>query len=495
MVRASSTPAVDSPSGGWWRFGSSWVVLLAILAGALRLGLLAAGPAQEIERASYPDSNRYVQLAENIVETGSFALADEDVTGLVHVPLMALRAERGELEPLNAHGLRPDVVRTPGYPALIALVKWLGQPLLMVLLIQCMLDVLNVLLVYAIARRLLPSTFGAVLAAACYAIHPACIVFASALLSETLFVTCLLAGLWLSLVAMKRGSLAAAMGGGMLGLSVLVRPVSIVVGPILAVWLVVRRRAWRAAVVLLVASLLPAVGWMGRNMLQGSGPVLSSIPNIAAWYYTAAHMDITEAGGDLYYDWPEAVAVQHQRLREQLREGETVYAGAKRLALQRIAEDPKLYAKVLARSAGKTLTDHSVGKLYHQLGRTYQATGLRDQILSGNFDSLTTAQIGSLALPLAWSGGNALLVLLAVVGLARLLIARRWATLLLLSVLIGYFLFATQTNGLERFRMPMLGLQAIAAAATFSRLRSSHAAADSPAPAADEPTVPLRRAA
>lgn len=453
---------------------------LILLAVVLRLGLLIAGPATDHARALYPDSNRYIHLGENLARTGTFGLADEQVTGLVHVPLAEFRAERGEREPLNAHGLRPEIVRTPGYPLMIAGLRRVGGPWVAVLLVQCILGALNVWLVYLIGRRVLASPVGAVMAAGIIAVHPACIVFANAFLSETLFVTFMLGGIWLSLRSLDRGAPSAASGGLLLGLSVLVRPIGIVIGPAIGLWMAITQRQTRPAIVLIFCSLAPAAGWMGRNHHHGSGMRLSSIANLNAWFYTAAHMDIADGGGDLYHDWPEAVAVQHARLRQRIGDRESTFAAMKRLAVARIKADPAMYAALLARSAGKMMTDHSAPKLYHALGAAYEPTGARAHLLAGRWDRIDRSQAGQLAVAGAWSAFNALLVLLMLVGLVRLLIARRWATLALLAGLLAYFVFATQTNGLERFHLPIIGLQAITVAATFIRLRPRPAARAAP---------------
>ncbi len=453
----------------WWKQGVWWMAIIVAVAVVLRLGLLVAGPAQDVDRARLPDSGRYITLAENLVATGSFGITDEQVTGLVHTGLHPLRAERGELEAANEHGIRPEIVRTPGYPGLLASVMATGLPLTTVLLIQCVLGICNVMLVYAIAKRLLNSTVGAVIAAAAMAIHPACIVFNNVLLSETLFVFCVLSGMWISLLSMQHSAKLTGVGGLVLGLSVLVRPISIVIGPGLAIWMMITKRRFAAGLLLLVCSLVPVGAWVGRQVSVGAGPMISSIPNINAWYYTAAYMNLEAAGQDAYHDWPRAVAVQHARLRGGIREGETTHAAMKRLAIDRIKREPTLYVTLLGRSVRKMMLDPSVSKLYHVMGQPFAFNGLRAQLARGDFSGVTAANVASLAITAGWTLFNTLLAGLMVVGLARLLIARQWSTLLLLGCMLFYFVFATQTNGLERFRVPIIGLQAITAAATFVR--------------------------
>ena len=71
------------------------VALMFILALAVgsRLALVEVGPGRDLTRAYEPDSRRYVELATNLHTTGAFRRAEES-SGVIHVPLAALGAER-----------------------------------------------------------------------------------------------------------------------------------------------------------------------------------------------------------------------------------------------------------------------------------------------------------------------------------------------------------------------------------------------------------------
>ena len=77
-----------------------WVApaLIVALALVLRLGAFALGPARDLCRALRGDSPRYLELADNLARTGTFALR-EDESGPMHGPAGKLRGARGTGSP------------------------------------------------------------------------------------------------------------------------------------------------------------------------------------------------------------------------------------------------------------------------------------------------------------------------------------------------------------------------------------------------------------
>ena len=449
-----------------------YVALMAILvlAVGLRLALLAVGPAHDIARAYEPDSRRYVTLATNLRSFGTFGRPTED-SGVVHVPLARLRAERGELEAVDSDGLYPEIFRTPGYPLFLALGQASGLGLCGVLVIQALLGAVNVLVVYAVGRRLFGTHRPALLAALILAVHPAAIASSASILSETLFTWMVLLGLWL-VVRRPQGLAAAAIGGLVLGLAVLVRPIGILLGLAVAMWMIAthrRRTSILPALCLVIASLAPATCWMARNVRVGFGWQISSVPPINTLFYTVAYMRIAEAGGDYADDWPATVGGLFDQLRDEIEPNETVFTAMNRLSIATIRAQPGLYAMVTARSVVKFITDHSAGVLMARLGRSYRPTGLRDRLFRGDWPWSDVPDRAGLAAVAAWFLWNVLLAALMMLGVVVLACRRRWSALLLLGGLIVYFILATQATGLERFRIPVLGVQALLVAGVFVR--------------------------
>ncbi len=452
-----------------------YVVLIFFAAIALRVMLFAVGPYGDSERAMYPDSYRYVELSEALVGQGEFGLSVPE-TGVVHEPLHQLRVDLGQLEPTGADGLRPEIMRTPGYPALLGVTAWLGLGMNGLLLLQCLFGAASVALVYGIGRALLKRPGPALFAAVVVAVHPADIAAPTAVLTETCFTFLVLLGLWSVADRETRGIGSTTFGGLLIGLSVLVRPVSIMLGPAVALWMVVtdfRIKTFVLATLMVALSLAPGAAWMARNESVGFGYRLSSIPYINTYFYGNAYMRITEQGGDWKQDWPATVdsLMGELRAEQNLNPDAEVFDTMKTMGLGAIIDNPGLYGRVLKESVTKFFTDHSMGGLYQQLGLTYTPTGLRDKLMNGGFAWSNLAETlknptGWLAL--VWVGFNGLLLVGMVLGAVMLLVRGHWSALLLLGGVMLYFVFATQTTGLERFRLPVLGIQALLVASLFA---------------------------
>jgi len=452
-----------------------YVVLIFFAALVLRVMLFTVGPYGDAERAMYPDSYRYVELGETLVSEGTFGLSGVE-TGVVHEPLHQLRTDLGQIESKDANGLRPEIMRTPGYPALLGATAWLGLGMNGLLLLQCLFSAASVALVYGVGRALLKRPGPALFAAAVVALHPADIAAPTAVLTETCFTFLILLGLWSVADRQTRGIGSTSFGGLMIGLSVLVRPVSILLGPAVALWMIVtdfRIKTFVLATLMLALSVAPGAAWMARNESIGFGYRLSSIPYINTYFYGNAYMRITDEGGDWKEDWPATVdtLVQELRTEQEANPQGEVFDTMKTLGVQAIQDNPALYGQVFKESVTKFFTDHSMGGLYQQLGLTYTPTGMRDKLMKGglsweNIKQTLENPTGWLAL--AWVGFNGLMVVGMVLGTVMLLVRRHWSAFILLGGVMFYFTFATQTTGLERFRIPVMGIQALLVASLFS---------------------------
>jgi len=444
------------------------LILILLLAVGLRLGMFVAGPSTDLTRAYEPDSTRYVELATNLNTFGVFGREAEN-SGVVHIPLAKLRAKRGELEAPDEHGLRPEIFRTPGYPLFIAAFQRLGVGLRGMLIVQALLGAISVLAVYALGRCLFHAIWPALLAGLILAVHPAAVVSSASVLSETLFTCMVLIGLWL-VVRQTRVLLFVTAGGLIIGLAVLVRPVGILLGVAVVLWLIATERRWKViapSLCLVIASLLPAACWMARNAKVGLGWQISSVPAINTLFYTVAYMQINEDGGDYAADWPATVNELFVELRSQAGADESVFAAINHLSVAKIRSKPTVYAKAMARSAVKFMTDHSAGVLMARLGRPYQPTGLRDRLLKGDWSFRDVPDQAGLCVAGLWTAWNLLLAVLTLCGAMMLVWRGRWKALLLLGGLVAYFILATQATGLERFRIPVLGVQALLVAGLF----------------------------
>ncbi|WP_421119982.1 ArnT family glycosyltransferase [Aquihabitans daechungensis] len=173
----------------------------------------------------------------------------------------------------------PTAYYPPGYPWFLGIVTWLSKPFtdepwLAAGLVQAVLGGATVVLVASVAKRL-AGPVPALVAAVLYALYPNLVFHTGALLGETLYNFLFLAflALLLSRPWDAAFSYARIFGCGvLLGLAVMVRPISLAVIPVVVLcWLAARKDhrvtlRWTAA--LLAGVVLCIVPWTIRNQVR-----------------------------------------------------------------------------------------------------------------------------------------------------------------------------------------------------------------------------------
>ena len=204
---------------------------------------------------------------------------------------------------------QPEISRTPGYPAFLAmLIALLSQDLGVILLAQSVILSAQVLVVYLLARSLLPPVM-ALVAGGLAAFSPWSAVLAGMPLADGLYI-CLLALLFLALkraagVRQGTGVIVAGMGVGLLtGTAVLVKPVwplILLSGLTLVLSYGIRKpHAWLLLASMLACASLPLSVWQARNLNQAAFSGLSDIPELTAWRYLASRVKATVSGQDRF---------------------------------------------------------------------------------------------------------------------------------------------------------------------------------------------------
>jgi len=213
---------------------SPWLAVWVGIGFMLRLAWVLHLPVADAQIAALPDQREYLDLGRNLLHG------------------------RG----LHFHDARFDAdvfaYRTPGYPIFIALC---GGSIRIVRIAQACADSSTVLAVYLLARRWL-SLRRSIFAAVLVALNPLLIYFTGLLLAETLFTTLLIWGM-----ALVTSPATAVVGLLWLGLSVLVRPSSLLLPVFIAALNPLTRGAyqWRQAMVAGVVILLFLFPWALRN--------------------------------------------------------------------------------------------------------------------------------------------------------------------------------------------------------------------------------------
>ena len=181
----------------------------------------------------------------------------------------------------------PTAYYPPGYPWFLGIVTWVATPVtsdlpLLIAMAQAVLGAVSVVLGALVARRLAGARAG-LAAAAGLALYPNLIFHSGAILGETLYITLFLTFLvvalgrsWPTDLTVRRALVA----GLVLGLAVMVRPISLAVVPVVAgVWwwaVPGRKRPARLILALLAGVALCTVPWTVRNAVRMDAFVLLS---------------------------------------------------------------------------------------------------------------------------------------------------------------------------------------------------------------------------
>ena len=251
------TPAVDPPPGESSGHFRRWVTAAAVLGFVLRVlwGRWVSHPPQGLY-----DPARYVGYAR------------------------AIAAGQGMIEPLSGY---PTAYYPPGYPWFLGIVTWLGSPLtddvaLLAAMVQAVLGSLTVVLGALVGRRIAGRRAG-VVAAFALALYPNLIFHSGAVMGETLYNFLFLAFCAVAVATQWPRDLTGrrmVAAGLLLGLAVMVRPISLAVIPVvLFTWWRVqpnRRRLAAHSAMFLAAVAACILPWTIRNQIRMGGFVAIS---------------------------------------------------------------------------------------------------------------------------------------------------------------------------------------------------------------------------
>ena len=216
----------------------------------------------------FPDSTGYIRPAEELLRTGRFA-----------------------------NDGSPEIMRTPGYPILLAIGILLGKPVLVTIALQVVLSLLTVWLVHRITVLMFENENAAAAAALLYALEPLSILYTTLILTETLFASLVAAFFFCLADYFKRRQALGTLILAALALSasVYVRPVSYYL-PVLATLallpaLLVRFRKIKYALhalVFLAVSLGLVTTWQVRNRVETGYRGFSAISDLNLYLYQGA---------------------------------------------------------------------------------------------------------------------------------------------------------------------------------------------------------------
>ena len=262
-AETSGPNAHSSPGTEWWTPRLAGPIMAAAV---LRIALLAAALARVGTSAILQnDTCSYLTPGRNLLQHGRFI----------------------------ADGM-PGLIRTPGYPLLLAVTSLGGLP--MAAAANAILSVFTVLLVWRLGRTVFGDERIAMGAAWIFAFEPVSVSHSAFLLSESLFLVLFLLSME-RLATFLRGrrlpTLAAA--GLWLAAAIFVRPIAYYLPVALALGLLlvlarVPGLRWKAPAVLLICVLPWLAAWQIRNRVETGYGGFSSVSEVNLYFFTAAEV-------------------------------------------------------------------------------------------------------------------------------------------------------------------------------------------------------------
>jgi hypothetical protein len=429
-------------------------------------------------------------------------LAQDSVQYLERAQALARGAGFGVL---TEQGLTPDVRRTPGYPALLALlilVTGNPAPLLLLAVTQAVIGGALVLAVMALARRLtrhasragpaLSEAAVAVIAGLLYALAPISAVMTAYAYAEVLFTAHLVLAAWLAVVGLERGHrgwLVAA--GAVYGLATLTRPIGLLLLPlVLLLPLAAPRhpppgitgphggeprplRVRLGYVGVLLAGYALVVGpWLIRNAVLFDRPSISSISDYNLYHYNAASLEAHRRRIGLHEARARLAA---QLAREPAPQSRWPYAAESALARKVILAHPVEFVVYNGVDALNGLRP-GFSFMLSLMGSDSPAAAPIRTFASGTPAAVLRemrSQTGALlALEVMFVGYVVIVASCGIVGLALLLRRRHWLALTLLAAIPALLLYLPGIASNARFRAPVEPFLAILAALGLGALRA-----------------------
>ena len=370
---------------------------------------------------------------------------------------------------LHGHGFStegdPETMRTPSYPLFLLPFLAAKAPAGVIVAANHLLDALLAACVYLLARRNGARRWIAFAASLVLGLDLISIHYANKILTETLSAVLVFAIFVIVLHRRSMGWLTFA--GFLCGALVLTRPVAIAFFAVIAAWLWWQRVPKIAIAGFVVASLALTIGWASRNAQKTGVFTVSTIGSNNLLMYRAAGALAAEDGGNFPERLEARQAEMQVKVEEAIREGEGV-------------DDPEELttadtAKYYSGLAKPILLHHPRGVMLVTLRGFYMNMFDTDwDALAEVVDDELIEEEWTERAVIAWTWA---LWIATLAGLAVMWRGDR-AQAVLIAATIFYFLFMAAGGEAEaRFRIPVIPLMALAAAAAGSskfELRSSN---------------------
>lgn len=306
-----------------------------------------------------PDTLTYLKPAEEIINTGHFSTDGS-----------------------------PEIVRTPGYPLFLILGLLTKNSEITIIFLQIIISCTTVYLIYRISLLLFEKERIALFSAALYAIEPLSILYASKILTETLFTFFIVLFLYFYLKYNKNPHfIRIILSALFLAISVYIRPVSFYIPPYLFVaiglWSLFNRESSKKLVIHSLFLCLISLGlvgiWIVRNNSAADYSGISSISDINLYFYQGASVIATEKKID-FYELQDQMGFGNSSVYYQNHPEQQNWSAGERFrymrqeGLKAIFQNPITYTKIHLKGIFRILFDPGATD-YLKILKKYQKSG------------------------------------------------------------------------------------------------------------------------
>ena len=371
----------------------------------------------------------------------------------------------------------PEIMRTPGYPLLLAIGLKLGHVEGVTILLQILLSCLTCYLVYSITKQVFEQESAAVCAAFLFSIEPLSVLHSCLLLSDTLFVFFLVAALERLIRACQQGQLRHWLLSGLaLAAAVYTRPVGYFLPLglmfVLLTWAIVKKeRKLLLNTALFCLMTMSLIGfWQVRNTLATGYAGFSTTSEIVLYFYHSGAVKAQQQGVP-FYQVVEQLGYYDSDIYFRHHPEQQTWLPAQRYAYLRsegvksLLQTPGLYAQIYGRGILVMLLDPGVVeylKLFQQYRKSDRVLNVMAQQGMMGAAQRVVSENPSL---IFWGGLLGLLLLsfylFSFIGLSSTTLRTNLPLGLLLSTCFYFILVSGGIVAVSRFRAPLMPFMSV----------------------------------
>ncbi len=341
----------------------------------------------------HPDSALYLELAEHLIETGDFFLPSSQPDIIQPFGIPSSQTMRILFSDVPAG---PEIFRTPGYPVFLVVLHWLNidNPYSIVLIQEIIYGV-SIFIFYHYGQQLLNKNImraGVIF----MLINSGGLVWPKFLISETLFLPFLIAGLlFIGLYLRHYQVRFLIMAGVLLGIGGWIRPaiqyLPIVVALIIILFHFKSMKKWLHVTVFLLFFVLTLSPWLIRNyyhygqiFMSGQGSNLLANYHVPAVWHWPNVDQFDKSGQQLVQRKIKKIVVQKENESGRSVDAVEFFKLQQNWALKELSHYPVIYFKAWLAGAARVMYESFVNDFYQLMRFPDHRLHFLD-VLTGNF--------------------------------------------------------------------------------------------------------------